>query len=40
MRKVINISNYTWEYREMLQDILNVKSLPRLIIVETVEEDD
>lgn len=40
MRKVIDINNWNYEARGVLENILNVKQLPRFIIIETVEEED
>lgn len=39
MRKVIRTYDITWEVREMLQNLFNVKTLTEFIVIETVEED-
>lgn len=38
MRKIIDMQNYTWEIEDTLKKLLNVQSLPRFIIIETIEE--
>lgn len=39
MRKVIDTNAYDWEVREVLQNLLDIRIIPRFIIIETVEED-
>lgn len=39
MRKIIETNDLGWEARETLEGLLNVSRLPKLIIIETVEED-
>lgn len=37
MRKVIDTSGYTWEVTDILKELLNVQTLPKFIIIETIE---
>lgn len=39
MRKVINTSDYTWETKDILKELLNIQQLPKFIIIETVEDN-
>jgi len=38
VRKIVETSTLDWEEQDALKSILNVKYLPRLIIIETIEE--
>lgn len=40
MRKIIDRNDYDWEIDEFLKQLLNVNTLPRFIIIETVEEKE
>ena len=40
MRRVIDTSSYDWKMLEFLQRLLNVRRVPKFIIIETVEENE
>jgi len=40
MRKVIDTSDLGWENSDALKSMLNVLWLPRIIIIETIDEDE
>lgn len=39
MRKIIRTGDLTWESEELIRNLLNIKKIPSLIIIETVEEE-
>jgi len=40
MRRVLDTSDFGWMLRDSFESLLGVESLPKFIIIETVEEND